>query len=363
MSDPVIHEPGLWFGLDEAAYHADPALSSSGIRNLLISPLDYWTCSRLNPDYVDEKTDAMILGTAFHRRLLEPERFAELYACAPAVEDCPGAIDGHEALKKECERLDLKKSGKIDDLCERILEADPRARLWPAIKQGILAELTGRTLLKRSDMADIERMAKVVFAHTSAALALTGGMAEVSLFWTDPRTGIRMKARLDYLKAKTIVDVKSFSNALGKPIDVCVAQAVANGRYDVQAVFYSAALAHAKAMLRKDKTAAIHYVSGPEINADWLVSVAACEHHTFAFVFIETGPVTNVKIREYRKTETHGGLGATANLHWQSGEAGITEALRRYQDCMKTIGPDKPWVVDEPMRPFRDEEFPLHMFN
>jgi hypothetical protein len=363
VTEPTIHEPGIWFGLPEETYHSDPALSSSGIRNLLVSPLDYWVNSHMNPDYVDEKTDAMVTGTAFHRRLLEPERFAQIYACAPSREDYPDAIDGHDALKAECERLGLKKSGKIADLCERILDADPRAKLWPVIRQGLMADLTGKTLLKQSAMADIERMAKIVLAHTEAAKALSGGMPEVSIFWTDTATGIRMKARLDQLKVKAIVDVKSFSNPLGKPIDSAVASAVANGRYDVQAVLYDVALAHAKAMLRKDKLRAIHHVSGPEPSADWLVSMAACEHHAFYFVFIETGPVTNVKVREFRKTETHGGLGGSVNLYWQSGMTGLQEGTARYLRCMKAFGPDKPWIEDEPARPFIDSDFPLYLFN
>lgn len=86
--------PGIYFGMDEAEYHAAPALSSSGIRNLLVSPLDYWVNSHMNPEYVDEKTAAMVVGTAFHRRLLEPERFAAMYAPVPSKADYPDAIDG-----------------------------------------------------------------------------------------------------------------------------------------------------------------------------------------------------------------------------------------------------------------------------
>lgn len=356
-------KPGIYFGLPEEEYHADPSLSSSGIRNILISPLDYWVNSKMNPDYEDTKTDAMTQGTAFHRRLLEPARFAEIYASMPTKDDYPDAIDGADALKKECERLDLKKGGKIEDLCERILEADPRAKLWPVIKQGLLADLAGRTLLKRDVISDIERMANIVLAHQSAEKALTGGMSEVSIFWNDTDTNVPMKARLDYLKIKAIVDVKSFNNPLSKPIDAAVASAVANGRYDVQAVIYDDAVRIAKQMLRRDKTAAINVVSGPTPENDWLVALAACEHHAFAFVFIEQGAVTNVRVREFCKMETYGGLGGTSNLYWQSGHAGYREGVRRYVDCMKEFGPDKPWIEDVPMRAFADAEFPMYLFN
>jgi hypothetical protein len=358
---PIEFEPGIYFGLDEEAYHAIPALSSSGIRDLLISPLDYWTNSRLNPDYEDKKTSAMIDGTAFHRRLLEPERFFKLYAGKPTKADFPDAIDGGDALKAECERLGLKKSGKIADLCERILEAEPRSKLWPVIEDGLLQELEGRILLTPSTMKDIERTARIVFAHTSAAKALTGGYAEVSILWVDEESGVPMKARCDYLKTRAIIDLKTFSNSLGRPIDAAVASAAANGRYGVQAVIYDDAVSQAKQMLRKHKSSAIHNMTGIEIDPDWIVSFASCEQHAFAFLFIEQGPVTNVRLREFRRTD--GAKGATTNMYWQAGYDGYRLGVLRYYQCMKEFGPDKPWIEDEPMKAFADQDFPMWLFG
>lgn len=355
-------EPGIYFGMDEAEYHAAPALSSSGIRHLLVSPLDYWINSHMNPEYVDEKTPAMEIGTAFHRRLLEPERFAAMYAPIPSKADYPDAIDGAEGLRAECERLGLKKSGRIADLCERILEADPDAELWPVIERDILADLAGRVLLKPAVMADIERAARIVLAHQSAAKALSGGVSEVSIFWIDGETGAPMKARIDHLKTKAIVDLKSFNNPFSKPVDAAVASAVANGRYDVQAAVYDAAVTAAKAMLLERKSGAIH--GEAPVDNDWLVSFASCKRHAFVFVFIEQGPVTNVRVREFCPTETLGGIGGgTSNLYWQAGMAGFREGVRRYARCMAHFGPDKPWIEDAPMRAFRDDEFPLYFFN
>lgn len=355
--------PGIYFGLEESTYHAVPALSASGIKNLLISPLDFWVASPFNPDYEDRKTDAMIAGTAFHRRLLEPARFAELYAPVPSKDDYPDAIDGAADLKAECDRLGLKKSGTIGDLCARILDAEPAAQLWPVIRADLLAQSEGRTLLKREVLSDIERAARIVFAHQSAAKALTGGYPEVSIFWTDEETGVPMKARADYLKVRAIVDIKTFSNSLGRPIDAAVAAAVANERHHVQAVVYSAAVAAAKEMLLRDKSTAIHNLGNDQIPDEWLIQFAACRDHAFTFVFIEQGAVTNVKVREFRRVETFAGMGATINAYWQAGHAGFREGVRRYAHFMKTLGPDRPWIEDEPMRPFTDQEMPLYMLG
>lgn len=352
-------EPGIYFGLPEDDYHKDPALSSSGIRKLLTSPLDFWVNSPLNPAFVDEKTEAMIVGTAFHRRLLEPERFAQLYAVAPAREDYPDAVDGAEDLRKLCADLGVKKSGTIADMCERILEANPGAELWPVIKAGLLKQTAGKIVLRPSVQSDIERAARIVLMHQAAVRAMSGGYAEVSIFWIDPESGVRLKARLDYLKVKAIVDLKTFSNPLGKPIGSAVASAVANGGYHVQAVMYDQAVKAAKYLLRTQKSAAVHFV-GHDVPNDWLTSFAACETHAFVFVFIEQGPVTNVVVREFRRVDGNGG---TENIAWSAGRNGIREAIRTYETCMATHGPDKPWIVDYPMAPFSDVEFPIWMMN
>jgi hypothetical protein len=353
--------PGIWFGLDEELYRKVPALSSSGIRNLLISPLDYWTASHMNPAYVDEKTDAMVLGTALHRRLLEPERFSRLYAAWPRIEDYPNAVDGGDALKALCGDLGLKKSGKIADMCERILEANPDAELWPVIKADLIKGHAGKILLDAKKLDDIERAARIVFAHDAAKKALTGGYSEVSIFWVDEETGVPLKCRTDNLKVKSVVDVKSFSNPLGKPLSVAVAGAVANGRYDVQAVMYDAGVAAAKQMLRARGSEVLH--GAGEIPNDWLLAFAACQRHAFAFVFIETGTVTNVKVREFKEFEGYGGQGMTMNAYWGAGMSGFRRGVRLYVECMKKFGPNKPWIDDEPMKPFVDLEFPMHLFN
>lgn len=361
---------GIYFGMSEEVYHADPALSASGIRNLLISPLDYWINSPLNPEYEDRKTDSMVAGTAFHRRLLEPERFAELYAGVPTKDDYPDAIDGADALKAECDRLGLKKNGRIEDLCCRILEAEPSAQLWPVIRNRMIAEADGRILLKPDVIKDIERAARIVEAHQSAARAITGGHSEVSIFWTDPEYGVRMKSRLDYLKVRAIVDVKTFSNIYGRPLDVAITQAVANERYHVQAVVYDTAVSAAKAMLFKRRAAAVTTVSGPEPTVKWLTEFAACQDHAFVFLFIEQGPVTNVRVREFRRfdspkqrAQAHDAPMPTPNAYWMQGEIGFRTGVKLYAECMKRFGPKVPWIDDQPMRAFADVDFPLWLLG
>jgi hypothetical protein len=257
--------------------------------------------------------------------------------------------------------LGLKKSGRIADLCDRILEANPGAELWPVIEADLMKSLHGRTLLKQSDLDNIERVARIVAAHPSAAKAITGGYPEVSIFWIDAETGVPMKMRTDYLKIKIGMDVKSFSNPLGKPVAEAVAAAVARERYGVQAVIYSHGIEAAKAMLRERKSSILH--GADSIPNEWLQAFAACERHSFGFLFVQSGPVSNVKLREFREYETYGGQGMQRNAYWSSGLAGFRRGLEIYAACMKRFGPSQPWIDDEPMRPFRDDDFPMWMFS
>lgn len=355
--------PGIYFGLDESIYHSAPALGSSGVMDMLISPLDCWVNSRLNPDYVDEKTKAMIIGSALHRRLLEPDRFQAMYACAPDIADYPGAVDGGDNLKALCKELGLKVGGKISDLCERLLDADPNLKLWPVIKAEALKEIGDKILLSAADAADIERAAKFVTAHPTAAKAITGGQSEVSVFWLDEETGLPLKCRPDYMKTKAAITLKSFTNSLGKPITVAAASAVALNRYHVQEAFYMVGVEQAKKLLRTHKSKVIHVYGDAVVSDDWLLAFAACERHAHIFLFIEQGPVTNVLMREFQRWEDFGGQGATENSYWSAGMLGVREGIKRYAECAKRFPKGEPWIVEEPLRAFQDIDFPLYMMD
>lgn len=361
----VLHEPGIYFGMSEDEYHADPALSNSGIGHLLISPLDYWVNSRMNPDYVDEKTAAMIAGTAFHRRLLEPARYERLYGILPSIADYPDAIDGQKALYAKTKEYGLKglSSATVGELCEALSDADPSLVLWPLIKADAIKALGSRTILPAETASDIERAVKFVAANEDAAKCIIGGYAEVSIFWLDEQSGVRMKARIDYLKTKATVDLKSFSNPMGKPIEAAVSSAVVFNRYHIQAVIYDEAVSQAKQMLRTLKSACLHFMNGAEVADDWLIQFAACERHIFHFLFIEQGPVTNVIVRRFEEFDRHGGNGASVNMYWHQGIIGANEGIRRYVEGMKKYGPDKPWIDAQPARSFNDADFPLYLFS
>src|ERR1700744_5801837 len=69
---------GIYINLSAELYHADEALGSSNIRDLLKGANLFWHKSPMNPKRVKEKqTPAKIVGTATHRLLLDGAEWFE----------------------------------------------------------------------------------------------------------------------------------------------------------------------------------------------------------------------------------------------------------------------------------------------
>lgn len=200
--------PGVYFNLDEEAYHADPALGSSDIRAMRADLEAWWRGSRFNPDAGERKlyeysSTARKLGTAMHKLVLEGrEAFERIYVRRPDDPPYASASDKGVATKRfNATLMSHQHSLKGDewDLCER----------------------TGRL---------IER-------HPDLATAFVGGMREVSVFWVRP-DGIRCKARFDLLKAGGVGDLKSIENERRWPLDAACVDQFLRYRYDIQAEHY-----------------------------------------------------------------------------------------------------------------------------
>lgn len=348
MADPL--PDGVHLGLAEAAYLADAALNQSGVKSLLVSPLTYWA-NNLDPDREDDATDAKKLGKAYHVRLVEgAAAFAERYAVLPDMADHPDALDGLAELKAKCKDLSLPVSGTVAELCERIAQANPEAVLWPGIMAEFKDAAEGKCLLKADAFKQLERRAAIIEADPVARQAFAGGVPEVSIFWTDAGTGIRMKCRVDYLKTRAFIDLKSFSNSLGMPVDVAVARAVANYGYHIQARWYWEGVQQAKRLVAEGR------IFGG--TADDLPPFTDTPEHECVFLFVETGRAPNVLPRMFRREQADG----MPNAYWGDAEAKIARGVALYSNYMDRFGPDRPWVAETALKAFADEDFPAFMF-
>ena len=171
--------PGFTDEMPERDYHAHPSLSSTQARTLLDSPARY----RWERDHPKPPTREMQLGTCLHTTLLDAGQHWE---------ELPEG-DGRTAAVKEAKRE---------------------------------IEARGHIALSPDEAAKVKGMAAAVLRHPEAGPLLAGdGIAERSLFWRDPATGVDCRARPDWLlsNGRAIVDLKTTGdasrNAIGKHID------------------------------------------------------------------------------------------------------------------------------------------------
>lgn len=185
--------------MDNAAYHAHPAVSKSHLDLIARSPLHYWA-RYFDPNRVTpEPSPQMRLGTALHTHVLELSRWDEEIAVAPAMDR-------------------RTKAGKES---------------WAAFE----ADAAGKTVITADDAAQVMTMGRAVMRHPAAAMLLgLPGKAETTHMWMDAATGLECKCRPDWLTddGSIVVDLKTTKDASLRGFK----QSVANYRYHVQAAWY-----------------------------------------------------------------------------------------------------------------------------
>lgn len=188
--------------IENDAYHAGPGISKSHLDSIAEdcgkTPLHYWY-KYINPDRVrEEPTAAMVLGTAIHTAILEPDTLQ-----ARVV---PG--------------LDIPRRSNAD-------KAE-----WASFE----AANAGKIILPAESYQDVLAMRDAVHRHPVAGPLLRDGKSEQSFYATDPETGELIKCRTDWManSGEFIIDLKSTEDA--SPAHF--AKSVANFRYHVQQPWY-----------------------------------------------------------------------------------------------------------------------------
>ena len=189
-------KPGIYNGLSEAAYFADPALSSTEARWLLEAPAVY----RWNKDHPrDDSTAAFDLGSAVHTKVLGT---------------------GWDVIELDYPDWRSKQAQNARDE----------------------ARANGQIPMLAKDMRPVYAMAESVLAHpTARALFEADGTAEASVFSVDPLTGVSVKARFDRLNTHCAVDLKTTA---GKASPDGFTKSVAGFGYHVQEGHYIDAYAN-----------------------------------------------------------------------------------------------------------------------
>lgn len=181
-------------------YHSGPGVSKSHLDAIAnASPLHYWH-KYINPERVrNPPTMAMIMGSAVHSAVLEPDLFPSEYVESPGFDR-------------------RTKNGKAD------AEAFEQAN-------------AGKVVLSPEDYATCLAVRDAVHRHPVASGLLHGGKAEQSFYAVDEETGELIKCRTDYLhdSGAMIVDLKTTDDASPSGFG----KSAANYRYPIQTAWYN----------------------------------------------------------------------------------------------------------------------------
>jgi hypothetical protein len=366
---PPALNPGIYFGMDEHDYHAMPAFNQSGAKVLRASPTMYWEKSWLNPE---NKPDAgaekkhNIVGKGYHAMIMEGRKaFDERFYPLPAKEDHADAIDAAAEIKAEIEKLGQKPATKVDDgkggsraakkedWVNQLIHANPRAQVWDDIIGRARKRAGKRSLIERDDYIRIHVAHRMIAQQPELAKAFTGGYPEVVLVWLCPKQGVLKKARVDYLKLKAVVDLKSYENRYGRSARSACARTISDFAYFLQPAHYLEGINEVKELVRQSGVSVIHSLDdcGDEahcVRRDFALRWASYKGDLrWLWVFQQKGaaPITRGLWHP---------LGGTKH---SIAQGIMLDATRQFRQCCETYGTDM-WLDIEPVDELDEEEIP-----
>ncbi len=204
----------IQLNMPDTEYHAHPAFGNSDLALIRSRSPAHWKARKAAPDV---STPAKLDGRALHCAILEPDTFLARYAVAPA--DAPRDL------------RHLRDAAKPSDSTRASIQ------WWDAFD----AANAGRIMLKQDDYDLKMRVADNVRSHPALRgyFDAPGGVAEASVFATDPETGLAVKCRPDYSVTigphRVVLDPKSTDDARASVF----CKSAYNYGYFQQAAFYT----------------------------------------------------------------------------------------------------------------------------
>ena len=177
--------------MTEQEYRAADGINKSTLWEMRKSPAHY----KYLLEHPAEDTPALHFGRALHSAVLTPEAYLTDYVIAPSVDK-------------------RTKAG-------RELYAEWKASLP-----------TGAEELSAEDAQTIGEMVEAIKGNKGVMSFLEGTRREVPIFWTDSKTGLPCKCRVDAWGDGTLLDLKTVTDAMSFERDAC------NYGYHVQAAHY-----------------------------------------------------------------------------------------------------------------------------
>lgn len=377
MSEAI--KDGIYFQMPEETYLAAERLSKSGIKRIRVSPADYWVESHLNPNPPELTPEqerarhmARLIGRAYHCARLEPDRFASIYVREITTADFNGRegfLSSGREIEAELAERGLPKKSKDDagvlDQAKRLAAAGYDGPIWHIAEEEWRASVKpGQVVIPAKAyeeiIVDMERIRAVPAVHK----LLTGGVPEVSVFWTCTETGIPMKARFDYLKPDRWVEFKTFANSSRKALFQAITDAIRFERYHIDAAGYmeaaEAVRSGALAIMDEASTEERELIAAIQarpipLECDFVFqqksgvpNLLACPFRFFespsddAIRDLEASGATEEKLERARKMQAMSSRHRTA-IHTK-GRMEIAAAKREFLVYSEVYQPGEPWA-------------------
>lgn len=340
---------GLHFGLPEQMHHDDPGLGYSSIKALLTNPINgYWKRSAhgrrmmealgLAEPEAEGPSLGQQFGSACHVAVLEPERFDEAYI--EAEDPPPGYLTSKDVIREG-----LIEAGAYlpprSAAREEYVMAAKRAGLkvmedW---KTDFLIKAGPRTVLSkrwRAQLRMIEHLIDVKRADLDGRSLrennFSRGYPEVTIIWEED--GVRMKARVDYLRTGGMIDLKTYAAPDdAAPVEFFMGQ-IRKWAYDLQAAHYGYAWAQIGPQI---DAGAVHGIVDP----DWLERL----RKGWAALNRENKPVPWrwVAVQSMGMPEIDY-IDFTAGLAMGAAQVQRAQSIETYRRFVDEFGFDQPWV-------------------
>lgn len=310
-----FHGEGIYFGMPASEYHKHPYCGSSNIKQLYSSPPDFWFESPMNPLREDEEESfAQKFGTAIHDRILY----------------------GEEYFKKHYRFVTGEKGETVsaEGLKDWIVAQGGFPKKLKADNEKMVVQEMGTQLLTERIYQQIMISAALIVKNPNLSQAFTGGFPEVSIFWKEH--GVPCKARIDYLKTKALVDLKSFrSREQIMTIDGLFISSIKRYKYHIQAAHYMAGHQAGAGLFAAGKVFTADGAARPDDT--WLTKAFAGPANFVFVAYKADGAPISKSYQIPNKSPWH-----------VDGASYVARALDNYRNNMERFGTD-PWVnMDEP---------------
>jgi hypothetical protein len=337
-------EPGIYFSLPEADYHADEALGSTDIKKLCVDPID-WQFARLHVE--DKETDALIYGRALHCRVLEgAEAFDKRYCRAFNKQDVPAdTMRTVDDLKRFLRENGSMLSGKKEDLITRAKMIPGCPPIYDLLEADYMALNDGKEPLSVAHWDSLETainwmQADELLSPIMDAGTFQLGAPEVSIFYED--AGVKLKLRLDYLLGHAIVDLKSFAPMFAEKPAYAIPKAIIRYRYDLQAAAYIRGFQRARNFWEEGR------IFGEEPFPGFLEKCYSRRDPDWIWVFLKSTGAPQPFVRQLALQSD-----VFKVAQWQ-----VETAIKRYRELVERYGRDNDWPPQNAPETLASDDFP-----